>query len=58
MIDILLVLADNDDRLFGRRVRPFSLVWCILMGLRLAALLLALAVCYFAVYGFAVMLAA
>ena len=58
MIDILLVLADNDDHLFGRKVRPFSLVWFILMSLRLAAILLVLAICYFAIYGFAMILSA
>lgn len=58
MIDILLVLADNNDRLFGRKVRPFSLVWFVLMGLRIGAILAGLAICYFAIYGFAVMLSA
>lgn len=30
MIDILCVLADGRWKINGKRVRPFSLVWCIL----------------------------
>ena len=32
MIDILCVLADGRWKIKGRKVRPFSLVWFLLVG--------------------------
>lgn len=50
MIDILCVLADGRWKIGGKKVRPFSLVWCILNFFHFFGYIIIIAASYGAIH--------